>query len=281
MNKLSIAFARLSEEPPFRLITKAIIKRLPVSVRTQARWDTSPRPQYLAGVLAAADEAKQEGVGEISVFEFGVAGGNGLLALGDVALAVEAETGIKVAVYGFDTGIGLPDLTGDYRDYPDHWQPGDYPMNEAALRQRLPSNTELVIGNVRDTLPQVLPRIRQPIGFVAVDVDIYSSTCDVLRIFSNRSRRMLRRVFMYCDDVDLMFTHRFAGELLAIEEFNKSDAGVKIDCWRGIRKQRPFPEAAWLNRMYIAHDLEAISKVQTSQRKPKLIAVDEEVGATG
>jgi hypothetical protein len=271
----------MSEEPPFRLITKAVIKRLPVSVRTKARWDTCPRPQYLAGVLAAADEAKQEGVGEISVFEFGVAGGNGLLALGDVAAAVEAETGIRIAVYGFDTGSGLPELTGDYRDYPDHWQPGDYPMNEAALRSRLRSNTRLVIGNVRDTLPQIIPGIHQPIGFVAVDVDIYSSTCDVLRIFSNRSRKMLRRVFMYCDDVDLMFTHRFAGELLAIEEFNQSDAGVKIDCWRGITKQRPFPEAAWLNRMYIAHDLEAISKVRDWQRKPKLITVDEEVGATG
>jgi len=85
---------------------------------------------------------------------------------------------------------------------------------------------------------------------------------------------------MYCDDVDLMFTHRFAGELLAIEEFNKSDVGVKIDCWRGIAKQRPFPEAAWLNRMYIAHDVDAISKVRP-QRKAKLITVDQEVGATG
>lgn len=280
MSKLGVAFARLSEEPPFRLITKAIVKRLPVSIRTKARWDTDPRPQYLAGVLAAADEAKQEGVGEISVFEFGVAGGNGLLALGDVAVAVEAETGVKIAVYGFDTGSGLPALTGDYRDYPDHWQPGDYPMDEAALRRRLRSNTELVIGNVRDTVPQVLPGIPQPTGFVAVDVDIYSSTCDVLRIFSNGGRKMLRRVFMYCDDVDLMFTHRFAGELLAIEEFNKSDVGVKIDCWRGIAKQRPFPEAAWLNRMYIAHDVDAISKVRP-QRKAKLITVDQEVGATG
>jgi hypothetical protein len=257
-----------------------MIKRLPCSIRTQERWDTSPRPQYLAGVLAAADEARQEGVAEISVFEFGVAGGNGLLALGDVAAAVEAETGIKIAVYGFDTGSGLPELTGDYRDYPDHWQPGDYPMNEESLRSRLRPNTQLVIGNVRDTIPLVMPGIPQPIGFVAVDVDIYSSTCDVLRIFSYRDRRMLRRVFMYCDDVDLMFTHRFAGELLAIEEFNQSDTQVKIDQWRGIGKHRPFPEAAWLNRMFIAHDLDAISRFR-NERKPKIIKVDEEVGATG
>ena len=280
MNKLTTFLARLSEEPPFRLFTKAAIKRLPVSVRTKARWDVASRPQYLAGVLAAAEEAIQEDVREIAAFEFGVAGGNGLLALAEIADAVHAETGVKVVVYGFDTGSGLPELTGDYRDYPDHWQLGDYPMDEEALRRRLRPNTTLVIGNIRDTLPQTLPNIRAPIGFVAVDVDIYSSTCDVLRMFSAHDRRMLRRVFMYFDDVDLMFTHRFAGELLAMDEFNGSNACVKIDRWRSITKMRPFPEAAWLNRMYIAHDLEAISKAHLP-RKPKIIRVEDETGNTG
>jgi hypothetical protein len=280
VNKLRGFLERLATEPPFRLFTKAIIKRSSVSNRTKARWDVASRPHYLAGVLAAADEALQEGIEEISVFEFGVAGGNGLLALGDIAADVEGETGIRIAVYGFDTGAGLPELTGDYRDYPDHWQPGDYPMNENALRQQLRPSTTLVIGTIRETLPQYLSRIKEPVGFVVVDVDIYSSTRDVLRMFSDPNRRMLRRVFIYCDDVDLMFTHRFAGELLAIEEFNCSNSNVKIDRWRGIAKQRPFPEASWLNRMYIAHDLEAISKVRLD-RKPKLIRVDEEIGNTG
>src|SRR5208337_88418 len=134
---------------------------------------------------------------------------------------------------------------------PDRWQEGDYPMDEKALRARLGSRTALVLGNIKDTLPKYLPQITQPIGFVAVDVDIYSSTCDVLRIFLLPGKKMLRRVFMYFDDVDLMFTHRFAGELLAIDEFNASSSGVKIDNWRSVAKQRPFPEAAWLNRMYI------------------------------
>jgi hypothetical protein len=153
-------------------------------------------------------------------------------------------------------------------------------MNEEALRRRLRPSTTLVIGNIRETLPRCLPQIREPIGFVAVDVDLYSSTRNVLQMFSDPNRRMLRRVFMYCDDVDLMFMHRFAGELLAIDEFNCSNPSVKIDCWRGIAKQRPFPEASWLNRMYIAHDLEAISNVQMD-RRPKIIEVDEETGNTG
>ena len=249
-------------------------------MRTWEWWDISPRPQYLTGVLAAADEALEEGVKEISVYEFGVAGGNGLLALSNIAAAVEIETGIRIAVYGFDTGAGLPELTGDYRDYPDHWQPGDYPMNEAALRKRLPRRTTLVLGNVRDTIPEYLPGIREPIGFIALDVDIYSSSRDVLRMFADPKRRMLRRVYMYCDDVDLRFTHRFAGELLAIEEFNCSGAGVKIDQWRGLAKLRPFPDAGWLGRMFIAHDIEAISKVKRAE-KPRVIGVDDETGATG
>ena len=85
---------------------------------------------------------------------------------------------------------------------------------------------------------------------------------------------------MYFDDIDLMFTHRFAGEQLAIDEFNCMSPGVKIDAWRSIKKQRPFPEASWLNRMYIAHDLEAISQVQLS-RPVRVIAVNDDEGNTG
>lgn len=280
MAKAQAFFERLLREPPFRIFTKIALKAFSRSVRTTALWDIASRPQYMAGMLAAADEALQEGVKEISAFEFGVAGGNGLLAMAEIANAVSLETGVRIAVYGFDTGSGLPELTGDYRDYPDHWQPGDYPMDESALRMRLPANTALVIGNIRETLPQTLPGIKEPVGFVAVDVDIYSSTRDALWMFSMPSRRMLRRVYMYWDDVDLPFTHRFAGELLAMEEFNCNQHGVKIDQWRGIRKHRPFPEAGWLDRMYIAHDLEAISKTH-SARMPKVIGVEDEKGNTG
>src|SRR5215203_7563842 len=113
--------------------------------------------------------------------------------MADIAAQVERETGIRIAVYGFDTGSGLPELTGDCRDYPDHWQPGDYPMNESELRRRLSSNTTLVIGNIRDTLPIYVSRIGEAIGFIAVDVDIYSSTCDVPRIVTMPARRTLRR----------------------------------------------------------------------------------------
>jgi hypothetical protein len=213
-------------------------------------------------VLSAADQALREGILAISVAEFGVAGGNGLVALDRYAAAVERETGVKISVYGFDTGIGIPQRYGDYRDHPDQWRPGDYSMDQQALRQRLSDRVTLVIGDVRETVPKFVSSAQHPpIGFVAVDVDLYSSTVDVLQIFALPGKRMLRRVAMYFDDIDFFFNHKFAGELLAIEEFNAANPSVKIDQWRGIRKDKVFPESPWLEKMFVAHDLSAIANV--------------------
>ena len=102
------------------------MSRMNVSARTRALWDLSKRPAYLVGVLAAAEQALAQGVSAISVIEFGVAGGEGLIALQNEAAAVESETGVEIKVYGFDMGPhGLPRFIGDYRDHPDAWQAGD------------------------------------------------------------------------------------------------------------------------------------------------------------
>jgi hypothetical protein len=258
------------KEPPLRMLSRAVVKRLPTSVRTQALWDTAPRPQYLAGIMAAADQAKRESIEAISAFEFGVAGGNGLMALAQSAIQVETETGITIKVYGFDAGSGLPELCGDYRDLPDQWRPGDYPMDELALRASLPANTTLIVGNITDTLPHHMPHIKAPIGFVAVDVDLYSSTRTLLQMFTLGGAKMLMHVPMYFDDVDLFQVHRFAGEILAIEEFNASQDRVKIDGWRGIEKHRPFHDAHWLKKMYVAHDVDSISKFRLARAPANL-----------
>jgi len=269
------AFKRISEEPPFRLATRAVIKRTPMSMRTKARWDAVARPNYLAGVLGGADQAKREGVSKISVYEFGVAGGNGLVALEEYAAAVEKETGVAISVYGFDAGSGLPALCGDYRDHPDQWRPSDYQMDEQALRQRLSERTTLIIGDIKKTLPEfVAKRIAPPVGFVSVDVDLYSSTVDTLKIFTLPGKSMLRRVPMYFDDTDFVFNHRFAGEFLAMDEFNESQDGVRIDIWRGLWKHRPFPESSWLKNMYMAHDIRAISGVSL-ERNPAILRLDQ------
>ncbi len=129
---------RLAAEPPFRLFAKHTLALLPCSVETRAKWDVSERPNYLVGTLFAAGRARAQRIPEISVIEFGVAGGSGLLTLQAEAEAVERATGVAIRVYGFDAGPGgLPSFCGDYRDHPDMWRPGDYPMDVDALRAKL------------------------------------------------------------------------------------------------------------------------------------------------
>lgn len=248
---------------------------LPVSVQTRALWDISRRPNYLSGVLLAAEQARQQGIFEISVIEFGVAGGNGLVALQEAAADVERATGVQIKVYGFDNGPqGLPEFIGDYRDHPDAWRAGDYPMDEARLRARLMDRTTLILGNVRDTVPEFVGGQTAPVGFVSVDVDLYSSTMQALKLFTLPGRKLLRRTIVYFDDVDLIISHRYAGELLAIDEFNKANESVKIDRLRGFQAGRPFPEKDYLKMMYVVHDLEAISKCSSDRdRKPLMTHV--------
>jgi len=94
-------------------------------------------------------------------------------------------------------------------------------------------------------------------------MDLYSSTRDALRLLLIDYRQMLKRVVLYFDDVlprgHNPYSHRFAGELLAIHEFNEQDSSVKIDRWRGVRTGRPRPEERFLCKLYVAHNLKAIS----------------------
>lgn len=251
----------LLKEPPFRLVVKKVISVTPVSFRMKNQWHAVARPNYLFGLFQAADQAISEKVPAISAIEFGVASGRGLLSLEKYAAAVEREAGVRIEVYGFDTGKGFPEPCGDYRDHPDTLNPGDCPMDEAALRQRLSSRTSLVIGDVAQTVPEFVSDDRNPpVGFIACDLALYSSTRDALQILSLPRRRMLMRVPMYFGAIVGFEWHQFAGELLAISEFNSKNQHVKIDQWHGIASSRIFPEEPWLREIYVAHDLDAISK---------------------
>lgn len=253
--------ARICAEPPFRFFVRQFLKMLPVSVSTRERWCLSKRPAYLTGLLNAAGIAKLNGVPEIIAIEFGVAGGQGLIVLQEEAEAVERETGVQIKVFGFDGGAGLPELTADYRDHPDYWKPGDFPLDEVPLRQKLSPRTRLILGDVKDTVPEFIECIQDaPIGFVSFDLDLYSSTTHALKVFSHPRKSMLKKVPLYLDDVmESLVSHRFAGELLAVDEFNEQNTRVKIDIWRGLKLGHPFSDHPYMECMYLAHDLEAIS----------------------
>src|SRR5207245_1962589 len=120
---------RLAKEPPLRLAAKLLVRALPFSLAVKSLWDAADRPPYLWGVLHAARQAQREGHKRVAAIEFGVAEGYGLLALQRHAATVARETSIETQVFGFDTGHGLSEGTGDYRDHPDVWRAGDYPMD--------------------------------------------------------------------------------------------------------------------------------------------------------
>jgi hypothetical protein len=137
-------------------------------------------------------------------------------------------------------------------------------MNHDALRRRLGPRTKLVLGDVADTVESFVARgSYPPIGFIAVDLDLYSSSREALRILSLPGKRTLRRVPIYFDDIHAPAHHRWAGELLAINEFNDRHEMIKIDQWLGLPNGRPFPENGWLKKMYLAHDLVALSFTAT------------------
>jgi hypothetical protein len=169
--------------------------------------------------------------------------------------------------FTFSDLIPERELANDYREHPDQWREGDYVMDIPKLKARLTDRTTLILGKISATIPDFTTSDHPPVGFVSCDVDLYSSTKDMLAIFSGGQRKNLRRVFMYFDDVNFVFNHRFAGELLAIDEFNQEHQHMKIDAWRGIKKRRVFQNELWLDNMFIAHDLEAISNY-VSDRAP-------------
>jgi hypothetical protein len=230
--------------------------------RAKVDFDLANRRQYAWPLLFAADEAKRLGFDTVSVIEFGVAAGAGLLNMCILAERTTKATGINFHVYGLDTGDGMPPPI-DYRDQPDRFQQGDFPMGDAdALRHALPQFAQLLLGDVESTIKEFLKNnlSAAPIGFVSVDVDYYSSTKKALHIFSGPSTVYLPTVAVYLDDIGFDDTSPWNGELLAISEFNAENDKRKIAPFSLLRARRLFKNAGWIDRMFAAQIFDHPSK---------------------
>ncbi len=211
------------------------------------------KPPYVWGVAQGAALAKVLRILEISVIEFGVAGGAGLLSLEYTAAAVEARTGVKINVYGFDTGTGLPKPT-DHRDQPNMWFEGQLPMNKDVLNAQL-RRASLRLGLVRDTATMFVAEDIAPIAFISFDLDLYSSTRDAFTVLDSSCEKLLPRVITYFDDILGHTYNDFAGERLSISEFNRDHEHRKLSPIYGLRNFVPkeyFFSAFW-DSMYFAH----------------------------
>lgn len=229
----------LKAPPPLQYPFKELMRQKPPG-RAPYRW----------GTLCSAFVAKELGYPRMSVIEFGVAGGNGLLQLERIAQEVGEAAGISIEVYGFDTGEGLP-KPQDYRDLPQLWKEGFYGMDAERLKARL-STAELVLGPVARTVPEFIASSPAPVGFVSFDMDMYHSTMDAFQLFSADTDSFLPRVVCYFDDI-IGFSHGdFNGERLAISDFNEEHELRKISQIYGLRYALDI-DKAWTQMMYMFH----------------------------
>lgn len=250
-----ILYERLAE--PLHLNLAALWVAVFGSFRRKVAFDLVVRQHNAYGILKAADRAKRLGVEGLSIIEFGVAAGAGLMNMANLARKVTAVTGVQIDVYGFDTGRGMPPAR-DYRDHPDLYQEGDFPMDFERLSKALPGNSRLFIGDTTANLKRFLETLSPqfPVGYVVVDVDYYSSTAEVLKVFEDDPRKYLPTTLVFLDDIWLDENNSFCGELLAVQEFNRDHPHRKIEHHPFLEKKRIFRRAQWVRQMYQLHMLD-------------------------
>jgi len=234
----------------------------------------SKNPPYIWGVLQGAALGKVLGYKRISVLEFGVAGGAGLLALEHIASHCEKMVDIEIEVYGFDGGVGLP-KPHDYRDHPNTWSEGYYPCEMEQLTRRL-QRASLKLGPVKETVTAFTYESPPPIAFVSFDLDFYSSTRDALSLFDAKHELLLPRVACYFDDILGNTFSDYTGERLAISEFNSARPMSKISPIYGLKYFVPREHHwYWPEMFYFLHLFyHPLYNSPDSLRKPAIIDID-------
>src|ERR1017187_8524876 len=182
-------------------LMRAFLKKFSLgSFEFRLAFDAFDRPWYAHGMYEAAKLGLKLGLPAVSVIEFGVAHADGLAVMEDLARQIRKRCGVKLELFGFDSGEGLLGH-GDYRDLPYVWRRGLYKMDVEAVRRRLPT-ARLILGDVGETVPKFLQSGGfPPIGFISFDLDYYTSTMSAFRIFQGPDSHYLPRVLSYFDDI--------------------------------------------------------------------------------
>src|SRR6266567_675436 len=256
MNAMDRLIDYATRPVPLRtLILRKLLRRWPIgSYEARLRAGAVDRPHYGWCLYFAAREAKALGHKAMTVVEFGVAGGNGLVCLCAHKEALEKELGIEILVVGFDSGSGLP-ASNDPRDILYCWPEGSFVMDRAALEKRIGGRAQLVLGNVGQTVAAWQPSPHAPIGAVMFDLDYYSSTTSALPLLTKNN--VLPRVWCYFDDIctgpeeavtDLV------GERAAIAEFNLSpDRMMLNDNISLVHSFKSTQPQSWHQQIYVYH----------------------------
>jgi hypothetical protein len=214
-----------------KFIIRGLDKIFKFKVITLLKTNSTLRPNYTYSVYHAASLAKRLNHESVSVIEFGVATGRGVLFLENIAERIGKELKINIEIYGFDLGNGLS-APKNFKDLPYWFQAGFYKMNKNLLKKKL-KITKLIIGDVKHSVNFFLKNYKHaPIGAIFNDLDYYHSTINSFKIFNSPNlKKYLPRIFLYFDDIvgtELEMYNSFSGELLAIKEFNIKNKNKKI-----------------------------------------------------
>ena len=266
-----IFLERLSE--PLHLNFFSLFVKLFGNYEKQIEWDLILKQQHSYGIMKAAKLAKELKIDSMTVIEFGVANGTGLINIQSICKKITKLLDIKFNIYGFDNLVGLPKPEG-FKDHPDLYQESDYPLQDIEkLKNRLNENTKLIIGDVKDTVPEFKKNDfkNSPIGFVSFDLDYYSSTKNALDILNIESENLLPIIDIYFDDISDYKHNSKCGQYLAIDEFNKNQALRLLEQHKFLRKKRIFQRAKWIDHMYQLHVLDHKEKNSSDKRKRKIL----------
>jgi len=209
------------------------------------------RPHFVWGALQGVNLAKVLGLSKVSLIEFGVAGGNGLVALETIAQTLEEIFRVSVDVHGFDAVGGMPKAK-DHRDLPNLWREGFYPMNREKLEQRL-KKTKLHLGPVEDTVLTFVDSKPAPVAFIAFDLCFYSATIKAFQIFEADQSVLLPRVHCFFRNILGRTFGDYNGERLAISDFNAAHEMRKISKIYGLKYYLGSNIGRWVDQYYMAH----------------------------
>ena len=129
-------------------------------------------------------------------------------------------------------------------------------MNEKKLKDNL-NSAKLIIGDIKHTVnPFKKKQLTHPIGFVAFDLDYYSSKIASFEIFKINDDLLLPRIECYMDDVsstELLVASKGTGVLKAISDFNNKEK--KIFRKTNVSHSRRIP-SSWNKKVYVFHSFD-------------------------
>ena len=251
-----VLYERLPE--PLHLNILSIFVALFGNYKMRIACDLVVRQQYAFSLLKTAELAKVQGLKSVTVIEFGVAAGAGLVNICDISRNITKLTGVDFKIFGFDSGKGMPPPR-DHRDHPEVFSEGSYPLiDRSALMRALPHNAKLILGDIQETLPPFIAGLSasSPVGFVVIDVDYYWSAKECLNVFLGEADNYLPWTLVYLDDIGFESANPWAGELLAVREFNEENEMRKIHLFGGLRHKRLFKHTSWFDQVFLLHVLD-------------------------